>query len=67
MTGGELLRRLLRSGCEVLRQRGSHVRIRCDDCLVSVPVHSGRDITVGILRSIERQLEPCLGKGWMKQ
>ena len=64
MTGDELLRSLLRLGCEVLRQRGSHVRLRCGDCLATVPVHAGRDIAVGTLRSIERQLEPCLGKGW---
>ena len=52
-------------GYEVLRQRGSHVRLRCGECMATVPVHSGRDIAVGTLRSIERQLEPCLGKGWL--
>ncbi|WP_419923467.1 type II toxin-antitoxin system HicA family toxin [Candidatus Poriferisodalis sp.] len=62
-----MLRRLRRSGCQVLRQRGSHVRLRCGDCLATVPVHPGRDIPVGTLRSIERQLEPCLGKGWLKR
>ncbi|MCE2516217.1 MAG: type II toxin-antitoxin system HicA family toxin [Acidobacteria bacterium] len=62
-----MLRRLLRSGCEIRRQRGSHVRLRCGDCMATVPVHWGRDIAIGTLRSIERQLEPCLGKGWLSR
>jgi predicted RNA binding protein YcfA (HicA-like mRNA interferase family) len=30
-----------------------------------VPVHGGEDLAPGTLRAIERQLEPCLGKGWL--
>jgi len=30
-----------------------------------VPVH-GKDIPLGTVRAIVRDLEPCLGKGWMR-
>lgn len=62
------LRRLLRSlGCVETRQRGSHVRIECGRCVTTVPVHAGEDIGPGLLRRIERDLEPCLGKGWFRK
>jgi predicted RNA binding protein YcfA (HicA-like mRNA interferase family) len=63
MTGKELLRALRRRGCEEVRQRGSHVRVRCGDCQTTVPVHRGEDLPPGTLRAIERDLEPCL-KRW---
>jgi predicted RNA binding protein YcfA (HicA-like mRNA interferase family) len=31
----------------------------------TVPIHKGEDIPRGTLRAIERDLEPCLGKGWL--
>jgi predicted RNase H-like HicB family nuclease len=31
-----------------------------------VPVHAGEDIGPGLLRRIEHDLEPCLGKGWLR-
>lgn len=65
VTGRDLLGRLRRPGCELLRQRGSHVRVRCGKCLTTVPVHAGKDLPPGLLRAIERDLEPCLGKGWL--
>jgi predicted RNA binding protein YcfA (HicA-like mRNA interferase family) len=55
---------LERLGCEVVRQRGSHVRMRCGECSTTVPVHRGEDLPPGTLRAIERDLEPCLGKRW---
>jgi predicted RNA binding protein YcfA (HicA-like mRNA interferase family) len=62
------LRRILRSfGCVESRQRGSHLRIECGQCVTTVPVHAGEDIGPGLLRRIERDLEPCLGKGWLKK
>ena len=62
------LRRILRSfGCIEIRQRGSHIRIECGQCVTTVPVHAGEDIGPGLLRRIERDLEPCLGKGWLKK
>ena len=35
--------------------------------VTTVPVHAGEDIGPGLLRRIERDLEPCLGKGWLKR
>ncbi|MHB1613971.1 MAG: type II toxin-antitoxin system HicA family toxin [Actinomycetes bacterium] len=61
------MRIIERLGCARVRQRGSHVIVRCSGgCQTVVPVHAGQDISSGTLRSIERALEPCLGKGWLK-
>ena len=43
----------------------STARVR--QCVTTVPVHAGEDIGPGLLRRIERDLEPCLGKGWLKK
>jgi predicted RNA binding protein YcfA (HicA-like mRNA interferase family) len=67
MTGREVLRIVERRGCERVRQRGSHVIVRCPGgCQTVVPVHRGEDVPTGTLRAIERTLEPCLGKGWLR-
>jgi predicted RNA binding protein YcfA (HicA-like mRNA interferase family) len=49
-----------------VRQKGSHARFvsACGRCATTVPMHAG-DIAPGTLRSIERQMEPCYGKGWL--
>lgn len=64
VTARRLAQILRRSGCEVVRQKGSHQVWRCRECQTVVPVHSG-DIPKGTLRSIERDLEPCLGPKWL--
>lgn len=67
MTGRDVLKLIERKGCAPLRQRGSHVMARCPGgCQTVIPVHRGQDIPTGTLRSIERALEPCLGKGWLR-
>jgi len=65
VTGLALLRVLRRHGCVEVRRRGSHVRVRCGDCVTTIPVHAGEDLGPGLLRAIERDLETCLGKGWL--
>ena len=65
VTGKEVLRRLRRLGCKEVRQEGSHVRVECGKCVTTVPVHAGKDLPRGTLRHIERDLELCLGKGWL--
>ena len=67
MTARELLRILRSKGCVELRQKGSHVRVQCGSCFTTVPVHAGEELGRGLLRAIERDLEPCLGKGWLKE
>jgi predicted RNA binding protein YcfA (HicA-like mRNA interferase family) len=42
------------------------VQVRCGACRTTVPVHRGEDLPPGTLRAIERDLEPCLGKGWLR-
>jgi predicted RNA binding protein YcfA (HicA-like mRNA interferase family) len=60
------LRRVLKSlGCVEVRQKGSHLIVNCGSCVTVVPVHPGEPLGKGLLRAIERQLEPCLGKGWL--
>ena len=66
MTGREVLRRVEKLGCERLRQRGSHVIVRCPGgCQTVIPIHRGQDLPIGTLRSIVRTLTPCLGEGWL--
>lgn len=65
MTARELLRLLKSLGCVEVRQRGSHLIIRCGACQTVIPVHAG-DIPPGTLRNIGKHLEGCLGKDWWK-
>ncbi len=65
MKSRELLRLLRRQGCVEVRQKGSHLLVRCGKCISIVPVHQGEDLKRGTLKAIEKQLEPCLGKGWL--
>jgi predicted RNA binding protein YcfA (HicA-like mRNA interferase family) len=54
----ELIRALQQAGFQVLRQRGSHIRLRHEDGrVVTVPVHPGQDIVRGLLRKILRDAE----------
>jgi predicted RNA binding protein YcfA (HicA-like mRNA interferase family) len=57
VTGPELIRALERVGFEFLRQRGSHVTLvhRRRRVTVAVPVHKGKDLPVGTLRTIIRE------------
>ena len=66
-TAKDLRRRLKALGCAETRQRGSHLRIECGRCVTTVPVHAGEDIGPGLFRRIERDLEPCLRKGWLRK
>ena len=57
-----VLRVLRRRGFAVVRQRGSHVKLRHPDGrVVVVPVHPGKDIKVGLLHKILREagIEPA--------
>ncbi len=64
MTARELLKILRKAGCVEVRQKGSHLVIRCGKCQTTVPVHKGEGIKKGTLAAIGRNLEPCLGKDW---
>lgn len=59
------LRKVLKSlGCVEVRQKGSHLVVRCGVCQTVIPVHAG-DIAPGTLRDIVEKLTPCLGEGWL--
>jgi predicted RNA binding protein YcfA (HicA-like mRNA interferase family) len=67
VTGGDLWRRLVRPTAA----RGSGRRARTSAygagaCFTTIPLHAGEDLGVGLLAQIRRDLEPCLGKGWME-
>jgi len=58
LSGRKVIRALEQIGFEVLRQKGSHVRLKHEDGrVVTVPVHAGQDISRGLLRKILRDAE----------
>jgi predicted RNA binding protein YcfA (HicA-like mRNA interferase family) len=68
----EVNRRIERLGGVMARQAGSHRRYVVTytdaagaEAATTVPQHTG-DIPAGTLRAIERDLEPALGKGWLR-
>jgi predicted RNA binding protein YcfA (HicA-like mRNA interferase family) len=66
MTGREVMRRVEKLGCAQVRQRGSHVIVRCTGgCQTVIPIHRGQDLPIGTLRSVARALRPCLGERWL--
>lgn len=67
MRARELLRILKDHGCVEVRRNATHIVVRCGNCTTTVVDHKGEDIGKGLLRRNERDLEPCLGKGWLKR
>lgn len=58
LKAGQLIRVLEKLGFQIVRQRGSHARLRhADGRVVTIPVHSGQDIGRGLLRKILRDAE----------
>ena len=58
LSAREVIRILEQIGFQVVRQRGSHVRLRHEDGRVlTVPVHRAQDISRGLLRKILRDAE----------
>lgn len=56
--GKELVAALVKAGFVKVRQKGSHVRMRHPDGLVTtIPVHSNQIIGKGLLRKILRDVE----------
>ncbi|QQB47656.1 type II toxin-antitoxin system HicA family toxin [Corynebacterium glucuronolyticum] len=56
----------------MIRQRGSHQRWKASRdgitayTTVAMPGMRSGDIPQGTLRQIEQQMEPVLGKGWLR-
>ena len=63
----EIIRLVLARGCSKLRQKGSHARFTCPGgCATTIAIHND-DIKPKTLHSIEKDLEPCLGKSWLRE
>jgi len=57
ISGSEMLRFLEREGFEVVRIRGSHHFLQQEELRTSVPVHAGKNLKVGTLRAILRDIQ----------
>ena len=58
ITGEELIAALEKAGFYVVRQKGSHVRMKHEDNrVVSIPSHSGKIIGKGLLVKIIRDAD----------
>jgi predicted RNA binding protein YcfA (HicA-like mRNA interferase family) len=57
IAGKEMIKFLEREGFEVVRVRGSHHFLQKEDLRTSVPVHAGKDLKIGTLRSILRDIK----------
>ena len=58
LTGNIVISTLRNVGFQVIRQKGSHVRmIHEDGRVVTIPVHAGKTIGRGLLRKILRDAE----------
>ena len=57
INSSKLIKILLKQGFMQVRQKGSHVRLEHPDGRkTSVPVHSGENVGVGLLRKILRDI-----------
>jgi predicted RNA binding protein YcfA (HicA-like mRNA interferase family) len=54
----KLMKILSTRGFQIIRQRSSHVQMKdSDGRLVTIPIHSGRDVSIGVLMKILRDAE----------
>ena len=58
LTGDAVISTLEKVGFQVVRQKGSHVRMEHEDKrVVTIPIHAGKTIGKGFLRKILRDAE----------
>jgi len=58
LSSAKVVKALERAGFSVVRQKGSHARLRHEDGrVVTVPIHANQDIGRGLLRKILRDAE----------
>ena len=70
MSSKNLVKKLRKNrspGCDHRRQKGSHAFYQCGVCSTVVPMHGSKDVRPGTLRSIEKDLEGCLGDDWLDE
>ena len=58
VSGQETIRALEKIGFQIVRQKGSHVRMKHEDNrVVTIPVHGNKSLGKGLLRKILRDAE----------
>ncbi|MBA2749621.1 MAG: type II toxin-antitoxin system HicA family toxin [Tatlockia sp.] len=58
LTGNELINILEKICFQIVRQKGSHIRMQHEDAqVVTIPVHAGKNIGRGLLSKILRDAE----------
>ena len=58
VNGQKMIKILSLKGFKPVRQRSSHVQLKNDKgILVTIPVHSGKDVSIGVLNKILRDAE----------
>ena len=57
VTGREMVRFLEREGFQLIRVRGSHHFLEKGELRTTVPVHGNRELKIGTLRSILRDIQ----------
>lgn len=58
VTDFELINALQKAGFEIVRQRGSYIRMQHEDArVVTIPTHAGKTLGKGLLRKIFRDAE----------
>jgi len=70
MTSKKLIKKLNKNkdpGCNYIRQKGSHAFYKCGSCSTIVPVHNSKDVKVGTLKAIKKDLKGCLGDDWLDE
>ncbi len=56
LSGEELIDFLRYYGFSIIRQKGSHIRLKANDGRVTtVPIHKGKEVPIGLLRKIIRE------------
>lgn len=70
MKARRLLKILKAKGCEIDKRsgKGGHQKVvHSSGCMTVIPSHGSEDLTVGLLKSIEKQMAKCLGEKWLEQ
>ncbi|MFA4820229.1 MAG: type II toxin-antitoxin system HicA family toxin [Candidatus Aenigmatarchaeota archaeon] len=58
VSGKKMIKVLSMKGFQIVRQRSSHVQMKnTKGTLVTVPVHPGKDVSIGIVLKIPRDAE----------
>jgi len=56
LTGEEFIQFLKDFGFKIIRQKGSHVRLKAfDGRITTIPIHKGKQLPIGLIRKIIRE------------